>query len=154
MKFLSYIVTLLIGFLSGVYFGFHKAPSEFYNWDAQHRASILAHEIKWLKAGKIDRVVESKEIELDASLANYGRHLNSSYRWITEYVAGTPEDSESISHAVRYRLENEYEGPDMSSPSSWKNGADMNSDFIQEVIDGQKENKILIKQVLDSYAPQ
>ena len=152
MKYLSYIVTLLIGFSFGVYFGFDKAPNEFRYWDAQYKASILAHEIKWLKAGSIDRVIESKEIELDGELANYGRHLNSQYSWIILNTIGHSDNSESVAHAVRYRQKNEYSGPDMSSPSNWKSGTDMNSDFVQDVIKGQEENNVLIKQVMDLYA--
>lgn len=153
MKWISHIGVLLVGFVFGVYFGFDRAPNEFLYWDAQYKASILAHEIEWLKSGRVEPIIESKEIQLNSELANYARHLKSPYGWLIEHSVGVSDTEEAIARAVVYRLKNEYEGTDMSSPLSWKDGVDMESKFIREVIDSQEGNKKLIMHVLESYAP-
>lgn len=154
MRVILYSVLLLsVGFLAGTYFGFRQAPNEFIYWDSQFKASLLAYELKRLKAGKIDATVALKEIELDGQLAHFGRHLDSQYFWIMELVLSMPSaDEKAIKHASTYRKNNPHIGPDMSDPRSWKPGIDMNGPFIQQTIEGQKENTQLIQTVVERYA--
>lgn len=147
------VLLLSLGFVSGTYFGFRQAPNEFVYWDSQFQASILAYEIQRLKAGKIDSTVAVKEIELDGQLAQFGRHLESKYFWIAELARSMPpNDEKAIRNAATYRRKNPHTGPDMADPRSWKPGIEMNDPFIQQVVEGQKENTQLIQMVVDRYA--
>jgi hypothetical protein len=56
-----------------------------------------------------------------------------------------------IRHAVKFRIENPFEGPDMSLPSSWKAGVDMSDPFVVGVLAGQRQNKELVATVLARY---
>lgn len=147
------VLFLSVGFISGTYFGFRYAPNEFFYWDSQYKASLLAYEIQQLKAGKLDATVAIKEIDLDAQLAWFGRHLESKYFWITALVQSLPpSDEKAIRNAATYRRNNPHTGPDMSDPRGWKPDTDLNDPFVQQVVEGQKENAKLIKMVVDRYA--
>jgi len=147
------VLLISAGFLAGIFFGFRQAPIEFINWDSQFKASLLAYEIQRLKAGKIDTAVALKEIELDGQLAQFGRHLDSKYFWLMELALSIPpNDKTAIRNASTYRKQNPHIGLDMSDPSNWKPGIDMNDPFVQETIEGQKENTKLIQMVVERYA--
>ena len=150
MKITGYIFGLVIVFFAGLKLGFYLAPIEYLYRDAQYKSSILAFEIRALKSGKIDTIIESKEISLDGELANHGSYLKSNLSWLLPTIEG--EDNKAISHAVKYRTENPYTGPDHSKPETWKPGVDMNNAFVKDVIRGQKEIEELKKMVLEKYA--
>ena len=48
-------------------------------------------------------------------------------------------------------LENPYTSPDASKPGFWKSGVDLDSAFVEQTIQGQKELEELKGMVLDNY---
>mgnify|MGYP000403618859 CR=1 FL=1 len=150
MKIISYILGLAIVFFAGLKLGFYLAPTEFIYRDAQYKSSAITFEIKALKAGEIDTIIESKEIMLDGELANHGRYLKSNLSWLLYSIE--EENHRAISKAAKYRAENPFTGPDHTKPETWKPGVDMNSTFVKKVIQGQKENEKLKKMVIEKYA--
>ena len=153
MKIVIWVSIFIIGFLSGTIFGFIKGPIEFDNFDSQYKASLYAYENKWLKQGRVKDIQDSNEIMLNGELAKYGRHLDSNLFWLFKLTGPYTSDEKSIRHAVEYRINNPYQEPDMSKAGSWKEGVDINSEFIQGVIQGQKENQKQMEKVIKLYAP-
>ena len=152
IRIVTHLIVLITGLFIGFYFGFKKGPEEFLYWDAQYKASLLAFELEALKAGNIDGEIENKERSLNSELADHGRYLNSKYGWLFHHFTGREFDPKYIKKAVEYRLENPYTGEDLSDPKSWKPKTDMNSEFVQQVIEVQKEQQELIKRVTDLYS--
>jgi hypothetical protein len=153
LKFFIYLLIFCSGFGIGTYFGFKKAPTEFLQWDSQFKASILAYENTSLKSGNIQRIIEANEINLNGELAMYGRHLGSSLFWLLKLTGNyNATDDEPIKNAVKYRNANPFIEPDMSKPSNYKSGVDMNSPIIKEIISDQIENRGLRNKVLDLYS--
>ncbi|MCG7941452.1 MAG: hypothetical protein N0C88_21755 [Candidatus Thiodiazotropha lotti] len=149
MKSAVSLISLVVVFFVGLKLGFYLAPSEFIYRDAQYKSAILAFEIKSLKSGNIDMIIESKEINLDAELANHGRYLISNLSWLLPRRSN--EDDRAILSAVYYRVENPYTSPDASKPGFWKSGVDLDSAFVEQTIQGQKELEELKGMVLDNY---
>lgn len=152
MKYVIYSVIFLIGFSSGTIFGFIRAPYEFGNYDSQFKASVLAYQNTWLKQGHIDRIIGSNEIELNGELAKYADHLDSNFFWIYKLL-GIYEDSSksAIKNAVNYRLNTPFEEPNLAESAAWKQPADMNDKFAQDVIAGQKRNQQQMQRVIELY---
>jgi hypothetical protein len=135
------------------FLGFKKAPTEFLQWDSQFKASILAYENTSLKSGNVQRIIEANEINLNGELAQYGRHLDSNLFWLLNLTGNYDEtDDESIRHAVKYRNANPFIEPDLSKPSNYKPGIDMNDPFIMDIISGQIENRVFVNKVLALYS--
>lgn len=151
MRLLIYTSIFIVGFLSGTLFGFKRGPIEFDNFNSQYKASIVVYENEWLKQGRVKDVIDKNEIIVNGELAKYGYHLDSNLFWLIKITGAYESDDESIKHAVNYRLKNPYQEPDMASASSWREGVDMNSDFVQSVIQGQKDNQKQIQKVIDLY---
>jgi hypothetical protein len=155
MKPLICISIFIFGFLFGVMFGFNKGPEEFSNWDSGAKASIYASQNKLLKAGRVDEAITANEILLNAELARHGKHLDSQLFWLFKFTgpySGT--DKTAIERAVQYRLLNPYSEPDLSSPSNWARGVDINSEDIQTVIEQKKSDQKQMQKVIKLYAPK
>jgi len=149
--FLLIITSSIISFISGARIG----ANEFSYLDAQYQASILVYEIHALKNHKSEELAETKEILLNSELANHGRYLNSSLRWLwMDY----PRDDEPIKRAVDYRLRNPYEDPDVTDTTKWSTDVDLDSPETQEFLKHLEEGTIiqerLIKLVLDTYGKE
>ncbi len=149
MTFLKFFIAAAIGFCGGVYFGFYMAPHEYLLWNSQYKASILAFELRQLQNGNINTIIDSKEISLNGELGLHAEYLESKLNWLLPFRQ--PFDRKHIQNAVDYRLTNPYTMPDMSKPSSWKEGVNMEDPFIQEVIEGHKILNEQVEQVLELY---
>ena len=149
MKVLISILIFIIGFASGTYFGFVKAPHEYQYWNSQYKASLLAFELEALKNGR--NLQPLKEIELNSELAYFGKYMESNFSWVFPYLTGIEFDPKSIKKAVEYRVNNPFHNPDLSSPDSWKKGMDMEDSFVIETIEGQIIHNSLVQKVINEY---
>ena len=127
---------LLLGLSIGFIAGARTGSYEFVLADAQYKASILAFQLKALRAGKPESVIVGKEISLDGELPSHGRYMESHLKWVWPELQA--KDDKAIRNAVAYRLANPYEAPDHSKPETWNAGTNMNDEFVQGVIEGQK----------------
>ena len=140
------VIVFAAGFLLGTRVGVHQ----FLISDAQYKASILSTEIKALKAGKLEPIIESMEINLDSELANHGRYMESNLSWLFPELI--PKDDQAIRRAVAYRLENPYTGTDFSRSESWNPGIKMDDQFVRDIIEGQKLQKKFLRKTIEAYA--
>jgi len=137
------------GLAVGVAIGARVGLWEFMLADAQYKASLLASDIKAIKAGDRERVVTSMEISLNAELAKHGEYIESHLWWLWPELRS--RDNSPIRSAVSYRLANPYEGPDLEKPENWKPGIDMQDRFVREVVEGQRTQREYIRKVLQRY---
>ena len=140
------LAALLAVVASGASFllGARVGVTAFSQADAQYRASIAAGQLRLIEAQHLDELKQMKELELNARLADHGRYLESHFKWLWPDLAS--QDDEAITSAARYRATHPFEEPDLSK------GADLSDPFIQGVVAGQKENRVLIEKVVSSYA--
>jgi hypothetical protein len=143
------LLVFLLGILVGVPIGARVGVWEFLLADAQYKASILAAELKSIKAGKAEPVVTGMEISLNAELAKHGEYMDSRLRWLWPRLR--PNDDRPIRHAVAYRLANPYQGPDLTKSENWNPGVDMQSDFVRLVVEGQRTQEQYLRKVLERY---
>lgn len=144
--FLAFAVGLAFGFPVGTRVG----VSEFMLANAQYEASILSAQIKAIKSGKVEPVLTAMEISLNAELANHGRYMDSHLSWLWPELRS--KDDRSIRSAVAYRLANPYQSPDLAKPESWKPGIDMESEFVQQIIENKRTQERYLRKVLERYA--
>ena len=155
MRIIVPVIFLLFGLISGIYFGFKKAPEEFAYWNSQFNASILAYELESLKNEGSESTLWLKETDLDYELANYGRYMESKYKWVFPLITGLEHDPKYITKAVTYRVENPFNNNSVSTTESWKSPEKPKTkEFINRVIEGEKENKRLLEMVLKTHAAQ
>jgi hypothetical protein len=137
------------GLAVGVPIGARVGLWEFVLADAQYKASLLASDIKSIKAGDSERAVTAMEISLNAELAKHGQYLESHLWWLwPELRSG---DDRPIRTAVSYRLASPYVGPDLEKPENWKSGIDMQHPFVREVVEGQRIQREYMRKVLQRY---
>lgn len=117
--------------------------------DAKYRASLIAFQLEDLKRQDLTRLETAMQIDLNHWLALHGAYLESHWKWLWPGLERTSD--REIKHAVKFRLQNPFSDPDMSSPTSCKAGIDMNDPFVLDVIEGQRRNQELISKVLAKY---
>lgn len=148
-----YLAAALAGILIAApvafWFGARVGVREFQLADAKYRASIVAHKLGQLQRQDFASVESGMQIELNSQLANHGRHLQSKWRWMWPELESATDGE--IRYAAKFRIENTFEEPDMSSPASWKPGIAMTDPFIVNVVEGQRQGKALVAMVLDQY---
>ena len=133
------------GFLLGTRVGVHQ----FLIADAQYKASILSTEVKLVKAGKLEPIIKSMEINLDSELANHGRYMESHLTWLFPELI--PRDDQAIRRAVAYRLENPFTAIDFYKPESWNPEIKMDDQFVRDAIEIQKLQKRYLQRTIEAY---
>src|SRR5215831_13782517 len=144
--FLAFAVGLAFGFTVGTRVG----VSEFMLADAQYKASILSAQLKAIKAGKVEPVLTAMEVSLNAELAMHGEYMESHLSWLWPELRS--KDEGAIRRAVAYRLANPYQIPDLAIPENWKPGVDMESEFVQQIIENKRTQERYLRKVLEHYA--
>lgn len=142
-------VIILIVFVAGFYSGARVGAHEFLLANSQYEASVLAYQLQALRAGNVETIIETKEIELDGKLAQHGRFLEGYFRWL--WSSYFPSDTRSIRSAVRYRVDKPFDGPDFTNPDSWNPGIKMDEPFVQETIEGQEMLNHYKEKVINLY---
>ena len=141
----------VLGLAVGIPIGARVGVWEFMLADAQYKASILSSDLKAIKSRRTDQLVEGMEISLNAELAKHGEYMESRMWWLWPELRSS--DDKPIRNAVAYRLANPYQGPDLSKHENWKPDVDMQGDFVQQVIAGQKVQDAYLRKVLEHYGP-
>lgn len=148
-KLIIFVVVLLVGISAAFVIGARVGVSEFLYADAHYKASILATQLRALRAGKPDAIIASMEISLNAELANHGKSMESHFTWFWSDLKS--KDDRPARNAVTYRMANPYEGPDHSKPENGNPGTDMDSQFVKDKIVGQKILNHYLQKVLKHY---
>ncbi len=139
------VVGVAIGFIAGARIGVW----EFTLANAQYQASILATQIRSIKAGKTEPIIVGMEISLNGELSKHGQYMESHFSWLWPELKS--KEDQPIRRAVAYRLANPYTGPDLSKAENWNPGIDMQDDFVKQVIEGQKIEGHYLDKVLKYY---
>lgn len=143
------MVVFLVGIAAAFVLGARVGVTEFLYADAQYKASILAYQLEALRAGKPAIVITGMETSLNGELANHGKYMESRLTWLWPDLRS--EDDRPIMNAVAYRIAHPYDEPDESKPESWNPGADMNSQFVKDTIEGQRIMNSYRDKVLRHY---
>ena len=148
-KLIIFLVVFLVGISAAFVIGVRVGVSEFLYADAQYKASILASQLRALRAGKTDPIIVGMEISLNGELANHGKYMESHLTWLWPDLKS--KDDRPIRNAVTYRMANPYEGPDHSKPENWNPGVDMDNQFVKDTIEGQRILNHYLQKVLKHY---
>jgi hypothetical protein len=148
-KTLAFVAVSLLGLAVGFVVGAKVGVWEFLLADAQYKASILSTQLTSIKAGKTEPIIVGLEISLNGELARHGQYMESHFSWLWPELKS--KDDLPIRRAVAYRLANPYQVVDHTKPENWNPGVDMQSDFVKDVIEGQRIQERYIHKVLEHY---
>ena len=155
MKYTLSVVIFILGLALGAYFGFKKAPEEYIFWNSQFNASVLAYELEALKSEGSETILWSKELDLNSELANYGKYLESNFKWIFPFLTGIEHDPKHIGKAISYRIDNPFDMPKISTTEGWVSPHKPKTKvLIKKVLEGEKENKRLLDLVLNTHVSE
>ena len=143
------VIVFVIGGAVGFVAGARVGVWEFMLANAQYQASILATQIKSIKAGKTEPIIAGMEISLNGELSKHGQYMESYFRWLWPELKS--KDDQPIRRAVAYRLANPYPGPDLSKPEHWNPGIDMQDEFVKGVVERQRIEERYLDRVLKHY---
>jgi hypothetical protein len=88
-----------IGFFAGV----RAAVWEHYLRDSSAKASVLTHELRILRAGKTDMLIEAKEAELDGEIYTFGRYLEEGRPWVFWPESSAYDHDKYMRNVAAYR---------------------------------------------------
>jgi hypothetical protein len=146
-------VCMLLGALLAApiafWFGARVGVEEFQYADAKSRAAIVTFQLEKIQRQDIAALESGMQIELNLHLADYGRYLQSNWKWL--WPEADSSGDRAIRHAAMFRVAHPFEGPDLSLASAWKPGMSMSDPFIAGVVDVQRKNKQLVTMVLAKY---
>lgn len=108
-----------IGVLAGFIVGVHQGVEQFHLLDSSAKASLLTYELQALRAGKVEAIIKSKEIELDGAVVGFARFQASGHGWLfwprdvqrdhrryMEHVASYRRQHPPVIPSLEYTVEN------------------------------------------------
>jgi hypothetical protein len=98
-------LAIIIAFVGGVYAGVLLGVVEFQKLDSSAKGSVLTAELRALRAGNVDKVIEGKEIELDGSLVSALKFQESGMPWLFWPYMHSWDHTPSLRRIAQYRKE-------------------------------------------------
>jgi hypothetical protein len=102
---LSIGLSFILAFAAGVRFGATTGIEQFMKMDSSAKASLLTGELRLLRAGKGEALIQTKEIELDGSIVNAIEFQNSGMPWLFWPHSNAFEHARYLDSVARYRKE-------------------------------------------------
>ena len=121
--------------------------------DGQYKAAVLVFEIKALRSGRLNQIIETKEAMLNSEISNHGAYMESSYQWLWPYQL--ERNDKPIEQAVLYRLSNPYDPPALTNTDNWRPEVGLEStealQFLEDLKEGGKIQTRRMEKVLSHY---
>lgn len=112
---------LLVTFMSGVYVGAYQ----FNAMDASGRAALLVYELSALRHGSADKLINTKELNLDGAIVKALRFQESGHPWLFFPFSGSYDHSEYLKIASAYRKKH----PSPTPSVDFGNGPDLQEEM-------------------------
>jgi hypothetical protein len=134
-------LAVVVGFAAGVYFGVILGIDQFQKLDSSAKASVLTGELRALRAGDIEKVIQTKEIEVDGNVVAALMFQESGMPWLFWPYAHSLDHTWSLKRVARYRKEYPPVVPKLVSTTDSHEGYDPRP-FAQDVT---RSTEILIE---------
>ena len=143
----SYFAWLWIGlsfvavFAAGLYVGVIVGVNQFHKWESAARASVLTTELRGLRAGNVDKIIQVKEIELDGDVVSAVEYQKSGFPWLFWPYAPSYDQAQTLKRVAQYRKQYPSVAPQMAPPPGARDPADLRG-FAHDV---SESTKVLIR---------
>ena len=106
--------------------------------NSSNDAFILSNELRMLRSGNIENVIYVKELELSSQIRFHEEFLNSNFKWL--YSDITQYTDINMRKAIKYRLENRYEIPNIDNTDvDFSNHINQGLEEVNESVDRMQE---------------
>jgi len=127
------VALVLVAALAGAFYaGVIVGVDQFQKMDSSAKASLLTAELRALRAGNVEKLIEGKEIDLDGSVVSALKFQESGLPWLFWPYMHSWDHTPSLQRAAQYRRQ--Y--PPVVPKHAPKEGADDPADlrgFAREV---------------------
>jgi hypothetical protein len=96
-------LSLVVAFGGGVYVGGIFGVDQFHKWESAARASVLTTELRALRAGNTDKIIQMKEVELDGSVVSAVAFQESPMRSLLSSFMYPYDQTQSLKRVAQYR---------------------------------------------------
>ena len=134
-------LAVFVAFAAGVYIGVIVGVDQFQKLDSSAKASVLTGELRALRAGNIDKVIQTKEIEVDGNVVAALMFQQSGMPWLFWPYAHSLDHSWSLKRVAQYRKEYPPVVPKLVPKADTQDGYDSRP-FAQDVI---RSTEVLIE---------
>ena len=108
---ISVLATILSSFFLGLYLG----AENYLFANSQNQAIVLSNELRMLRNGNTQDLIQIKESSLTGQIELHNRYLNNNFNWFFQEI--TQNSERNMKAAINYRLEHPYKFPEW-----WKDG--------------------------------
>jgi len=96
-------LALILAFAGGVYIGVIVGVDQFQKLDSSAKASVLTTELRALRAGEVEKIIQIKEIEVDGSVVNALAFQESGMPWLFWPYMHSWDHTRSLKRVAQYR---------------------------------------------------
>jgi len=129
-------------FAAGIYVGAFVGVKQFHEWESAAKASVLTSELRALRAGDIDKIVQTKEVELDGAVVSAVTYQQSGFPWLFWPYAPSYDQTQSLKRVAQYRKQYPPVAPKIAPPAGASDPADLRG-FARDV---NRSTDVLIRQ--------
>ena len=133
---------LIAAFAGGVYVGVIVGVHQFQKLDSSAKASVLTTELRALRAGDVEKIIEAKEIEVDGSVVSALAFQKSGMPWLFWPYMHSWDHTPSLKRVAQYRKQYPPVVPKLAPAAEADDPADLRG-FAREV---NRSTEVLIEQ--------
>ena len=134
-------LALVVAFAGGVYVGVILGIEEFQNFESSAKASVLTTELRALRAGNVERIIQTKEVEVDGNVVRALAFQESGMPWLFWPYVHSWDHTPSLKRVAQYRKQHPPIAPTIAPPAGTDDPADLRG-FADEVT---RSTKVLIE---------
>ena len=104
-KVLAVILLVALGFAAGVKIGVHMGQQQFVAQEGSVKAALLVGELRVLRSGNVQKLIPSKELELDVEIVKALAFRESGHPWLFWPFDVAYEHDRYLRSVAAYRAE-------------------------------------------------
>lgn len=125
-------LAVIVAFTSGVYVGVFVGVDQFQKLDSSAKASVLTRDLRALRAGHIETVIQTMEIEVDGSVVSALAFQESGMPWLFWPYMHSWDHAPSLKRVAQYRKQYPPVAPTLAPAPGTDDPVDLRG-FAKEV---------------------
>jgi hypothetical protein len=125
-------LSLIVAFVGGVYAGVWLGVDQVLKMDSSAKASVLTSELRALRAGDVEKIIQTKEIEVDGGVVSAIAFQESGMPWLFWPYMHYWDHTQSLKRIAQYRKQYPPIAPKIAPAAGVDDPADLRG-FAREV---------------------
>lgn len=131
----------VFSFTAGLYAGVIVGVDQFLKMDSSAKASVLTYQLRALRGGHVDKIIQAKEIEVDDNVVSALAFQESGMPWLFWPYMGAWDHARYLRNVAEYRKEYPPVVPKLQPPAGTQDPSDLRG-FAREV---EQSTKVLLE---------